>query len=167
MRCTRRTILAGLLPLPALGLDPAKKKVAQGAETQERSLEWLRSTDSDAPLVYVAEMDYDFHKLLLAEIHRRKKISLPITLLEDKATFKMIGEVARKQDIIEREGRRKGFNGARHFATLTLVRGETGEVVWSCSQDDRNKFDFNSTGRTFRRVAERCVNLLVKEISGN
>ena len=168
MGSTARIFLAVacvFLALPALALEPVAKGAAD-TDRGETTGAWLNSHDGDVPLVYIHEMDYDFHKLLVAEIQRRNKIDLPITTLEDKATFKLSGEISRKEDIMEREGRRKGFNGARHFAMLTMVSAETGQIVWSCNQDDRDKFDFNSTGKTFRRVAERCTNLLVKEITG-
>ncbi len=167
MRLVRAVIAVGLLPLVALGLEPVEDKVAEESDRAERSDAWLRSHDDDAPMVFIEEMNHGFHKLVIAEIQRRKKLALPITTLEDKATFKLVGEVSSKEDIIEREGQRKGFNGARHFAALSMVNTGTGQIVWSCNEDDRNKFDFNSTGRTFRRVAERCVNHLVKAIAGN
>ena len=49
---------------------------------------------------------------------------------------------------------------------VSLESIKTGPVIWACDEDDRNQFDFNSTGRTFRRVTERCVDHLTMKVSG-
>lgn len=159
--------LASLVPA-ALAFDPKDKAVKQAAEAAEvakRSDAWLRSSDCDGALIFVEKMNHDFDKLLVAEIHRRKKVSLCMTTKPEKADFTLSGDVNRRRDLPEDGRGRAGLNGAKHFAALSLVSSESGAIVWACHEDDRNKFDFNSTGRTFRRVAERCVNHLVNEIS--
>lgn len=163
MRCSRRAAILAMVPVAGVALDPKERKGAKVATGDE----WLRSHESDGPLVFIEEMDYGFHELLNGEIHRRKKISLRMTTLADKADFRLTGKIQNKEDRIRETGRKKGHNGARHFAALSLVSTETGEVVWACHEDDRDKFDFNSTGKSLRRVAERCVNHLVKEIRGH
>ena len=164
-----KVAVALMLPVSALALEPKDKaisKAAEAAQTAAMTDAWLRSGGGDGPLVYIDQMDYNFHKLIVAEIHRREKLSLRMTTLEEKADFKLSGDVKRREDMAEFEGRGAGWNGAKHFAALSLESTETGEVIWACHEDDRNKFDFNSTGRTLRRVAERCVNHLVKKITG-
>ena len=169
MAVTRRAAIALLAPVAAMAIEPKDKAIAEAAEATrmaERTKAWLQSSDGSGALLYVEKMGYDFDKLLVAEIHRRKKISLRMTTVEENANFKLSGEIKRREDLAETRSREPGWNGPKHFAAVTLVSTKTGEVIWACHEDDRNKFDFNSTGRTFRRVAERCINHLVRKIRG-
>ncbi len=159
--------LASLVPA-ALAFDPKDKAIKQAteaAEVAERSEAWLRSSECEGALIFVEKMNHDFDKVLLGEVHRRKKVSLCITTKPEKADFTLSGDVHRRRDLPEEERGRAGWNGAKHRAALSLVSSESGTIVWACHEDDRDKFDFNSTGHTFRRVAERCVNHLINKIS--